>query len=210
MLSSNRTAVICSGAVVFAPDRPSGTATASRDTDYPFVSMQIADSIAQISGLLQSRGTSYQVVASTSASLPDLREHPIILLGGYNNPWTQRLTTPLRFHFTPEPNYSIVDRDQPAVVWRRNSSQSYSASDDYALVARFRDSSTNSNVLVLAGLGRNGTEGAMQFVTSPHYMQDLQSKLGGDLSTRNFEVILRSGVIDAKTGAPSIEAVFTW
>src|ERR1035441_1442915 len=47
----------------------------------------------------------------------------------------------------------------------------YSSADDYALVARFHDATTDSWVVVLAGVGRNGTEAAAQFATSPHYMQ---------------------------------------
>jgi hypothetical protein len=65
-------------------------------------------------------------------------------------------------------------------------------------------------VVVLAGLGRNGTEAAAQFATSPHYMQLLRDKMGRDFSNQNIEAILKVDVIDGKTGAPSILTVYSW
>jgi hypothetical protein len=65
-------------------------------------------------------------------------------------------------------------------------------------------------VVVLAGLGRNGTEVASQFATSPQYMRLLQEKVGSKLRDANVEVILKINVIDGKTGAPSIQAVHVW
>ncbi len=61
-----------------------------------------------------------------------------------------------------------------------------------------------------AGLGRNGTEAAADFVASPHYIQLLQDRLGSDFASQNVEVLLKVNVIDGKTGAPSILAVQTW
>jgi hypothetical protein len=116
----------------------------------------------------------------------------------------------LQFHFASEPAESIVDRMQPQVRWLRDPSLPYSSADDYALVARYRDSTTDSWVVVLAGVGRNGTEASAEFASSPHYMQLLRDQLGKDFSTRNIEAVLKVSVIDGKTGAPSILAVHAW
>lgn len=201
---------IFTGSVVFAQNNFSGTLTAGRDIDYPFVSMQSASAIAQLSGLLQNSGATTQLESAASAPLTDLREHSVVLLGAYNNQWTMRLLAPLRFHFTPEPVESIVDRMQPKVHWSRDHSLPYSSADDYAVVARYRDATTDSWVVVLAGLGRNGTEAAAEFAASPHYMQLLRDRIGRDLSNRNVEVVLKVSVIDGKTGAPSILTVHVW
>jgi hypothetical protein len=169
--------------------------------------MQIASGIVEVSGLLERFGASSQFLSSPSTPLTQLREHSLVLLGGYNNQWAMRLLQSQRFQFTPEPVESIVDRTQPQVYWSRDRSLSYSNSDDYAIVARFRDATTDGWVVVLAGLGRNGTEAAAQFAASPHYLQLLRDKLGKDFSDRNIEVVLRVSVIDGKTGAPTILAV---
>jgi hypothetical protein len=99
---------------------------------------------------------------------------------------------------------------QPQVRWVRDPARPYSSADDYALVARYRDNTTDSWVVVLAGIGRNGTEAAAEFASSPRYMQLLRDQLGKDFNTRNIEAVLKVSVIDGKTGAPSILAVHAW
>jgi hypothetical protein len=78
------------------------------------------------------------------------------------------------------------------------------------LIARFRDVTTGNWTIVLAGLGRNGTEAAAYLVTSPRQMQALRDRIGNDFALRNVEAVLKVNVVDGKTGAPSILAVRTW
>jgi hypothetical protein len=203
---------VCIGGSVFSQTHTSGVATATKDIDYPFVSMQSAAAVAQISALLaRSGGPTTQLLAAATTPITELREQPVILLGGYNNQWTLRLVQPLRFHFGPvEADETIVDGAHPGVIWQRDSSLPYSSADDYALVARFRDTTTDSWVIALAGIGRNGTEAAAQFATSSHYMQLLRDQLGSDFANKNIEVVLKIKVIEGKTGAPTIQAVYAW
>jgi hypothetical protein len=77
-------------------------------------------------------------------------------------------------------------------------------------VARYLDPTTDGWVIALAGVGRNGTEAAAQFVSSPHYMQMLRDRIGSDYANRNVEAVLKVSVIEGKTGAPSIQAVYLW
>jgi hypothetical protein len=210
VLHDQRTILICTGSVIFAPERVSGTLTAGKDIEYPFVSMEGASAISHVSGLLQSSGAQTELKSAGATPLTELREHSFILVGAFNNPWSLRLVEPLRFHFASEPAESIVDRMQPQVRWSRDPSVSYSSADDYALVARYRDTTTDNWVVVLAGIGRNGTEAAAEFASSPHYMQLLRDQLGKDFNARNVEAVLKVSVIDGKTGAPSILAVHAW
>lgn len=202
--------LLCAGGNVFAQGPIPGFVTADKETDYPYFSLQTATSITLLSTLIERNGATPQFDFAASTPLPDLHEHPIILLNAYNNQWTLRLTQLLRFHFAPQSDQGIVDKMQPQVRWARDPSVPYSGADDYALMARFWDATTDNWVVVLAGLGRNGTEAATQFVVSPHYMQLLRDQMGTDFSKRNIEVVLRVSVIDGKTGAPTILAVHSW
>lgn len=212
LLSDQRSIIICTGSSVFAPQNYSGVETAGRDIDYTFVSMQIASAISQVSGELQHFGVSSQLASAATSSLPDLREHSVALLGGYNNQWTLRFVDPLRFYFVQNQGADeiIADHAHPGLRWQRDSSLPYSSADDYALLARFRDSTIDGWVVVLAGLGRNGTEAAAEFATSPHYLQQLRDQMGRTFANRNVEVVLKVNVIDGKTGAPTILAAHSW
>jgi hypothetical protein len=153
--------LICTGSSVFANNKYSGVETANRDIDYPFVSWQSVSAAVQISGVLSHAGVSTELVSASTAALTDLREHSVTLLGAYNNRWTMHLQQPLRYYFVPGTDETIVDRMQPQVQWKRDQSLPYSNSDDYAVVARFHDATIDGWVVMLAGVGRNGTEAAL-------------------------------------------------
>jgi hypothetical protein len=212
VLQSQSSMMVCIGGSVFSQTHLSGVATATKDVDYPFISIQSASGAAQVAALLKGTGgVNTQLQAAATTPLSELREHPVILLGGYNNQWTLRFLQPLRFHFSPVTDGEwILDSAHPEMHWERDASLPYSSADDYAIVARFRDPTTDNWVVALAGVGRNGTEAAAQFATSPHYMQLLRDRAGTDLSSHNIEAVLKVSVIDGKTGAPAILAVHVW
>ncbi|MGD0739268.1 MAG: hypothetical protein ABR957_06695 [Terracidiphilus sp.] len=213
VIHDQHSVILCTGSSAFAPNNYSGVITADKTIEYPFVSIQAASAISQISSTLEHSGVSTELLPSATTSLPDLREHSVILLGGYNNDWTLRLLQPLRFHFQPyalNGSESIGDQTQPQAHWERDTSQPYSSADDYALVARFRDPTIDGWVVVLAGVGRNGTEAAAQFVASPHYMELLKQSIGSGFANGNLEAVLKVSVIEGKTGAPSILTYYSW
>ncbi len=202
--------IVCIGGSVFANNHYSGVETADKNIDYPFVSMQSVSAAVRISSMLSREGVSTQLASAPTIQLTDLRERSVALLGAYNNRWTLYLQQSLRYYFVPGLNETIVDRLHPEVQWKRDQSLPYSSADDYAIAARYHDPTIDGWVVVLAGVGRNGTEAAAQFVTSPHYMQLLRDRLGSDISNQNIEVVLKTNVIEGKTGAPTILAVSTW
>jgi len=202
--------IICTGGSVFASNNYSGVATANKDIDYPFVSWQGASAAVQIASAVSREGITPQLASAPSTALTDLREHSVALLGAYNNQWTMHLQQPLRYYFQPGTDEIIMDRMHPQMQWRRDESLPYSSADDYAIVARFRDATIDGWVVVLAGLGRNGTEAAAEFVTDPHYLELLRERMGSDLANRNVEAVIKLNVIEGKTGAPAIVATYTW
>jgi hypothetical protein len=212
VLHDRGTILLCAGGNVFAQNPVPGFITAGKETDYPYFSLQTATSITLLSSLIQRNGATPQFDFAASTPLPELHSHPIVLLNAYNNQWTLRLVEPLRFHFSPDSgsDHSILDRMHPQLRWARDLSVPYSDADDYALMARFWDTTTDNWVLVLAGLGRNGTEAASQFVTSPHYMQVLRDQIGPKFLNENIETVLKVSVIDGKTGPPTVVAWHAW
>lgn len=211
VLRDQKSVLLCTGSVVFATNNYSGVTTANKDIDYSFVSLQNASAIAQISATLARAGISFQMAAAPSTTLHDLSGHSVVLLGGYNNPWTMRLVEPLRFHFSPSSvNQIILDRQHSNVQYMRDRSLPYSSADDYALVVRYRAQATDSWIVAIAGVGRNGTEAAAQFITSPHYLQQLHDRLGSGFDQRNLEAVLKVNVVEGKSGAPTLVDAYAW
>jgi hypothetical protein len=202
--------LICPGGVVFSPTSKIGTEVADSTTENPYLSFENGLAMGRVAALLNSKGADYRIQPSASTTLAQLRENPVVLVGAYNNAWTQRLLSPLRFHFGPRSEEAIIDALHPEAHWARDSSKPFAETPDYGLIARFRNPSTDSVVVVLAGLQRFGTDAASQFVVSPHMLEAFNRQVGADWADKNIEVVIRVDVVNGRAGAPIIEAAHVW
>lgn len=203
--------IISLGGVVVSPGSRLGTSAASDVGGVnPYLSFENGLAMGRAAALLNALGGSYRVQPSSITTLAEIRENPTVLVGAYNNDWTYRLAAPLRFHFTAHPDEEIVDAQTPGRRWIRDGSRPFNEAPDYALVARFRNPSTDSMVVLIAGLQRFGTDAASQFVTSREQLAALDRLIGSDWGNRNVEVVLRVDVVNGRSGAPSIVATHVW
>jgi len=169
-----------------------------------------------IAGVLQNSGRSYRIQGQSNTTLTDLRRGPSVLIGAYDNGWTLRLTSPLRFHFANDPQmtrYWIKDETKPdSREWLIDRSQQLQTATykDYAIVTRFVDPNTDQFVLVAAGIARGGTIAAGEFLVDAKYINDLASHLPANWAQKNIEVVLETQVIDSRSGPPRIAAVYVW
>lgn len=211
VLNSREIVLICPGIIVTtsAATHAGSVSLAEKSAEYPFLTMEMAAAVTRTANILHSNGVAYHVQPSAQTTLTDMRERPVIMMGLYNNEWTKRLLDTLRFHLAAVEG--IIDANDTHRIWIRDHSIPYSESTDYAIIALVHDNKiTGGPVVVIGGLGRNGTEGASQFVTTPQYLDMLNKSVGGNWRNKNIEVVLKVPVIDSKTGPPSIEAVQVW
>ena len=172
--------------------------------------------LVNIAGLLRTYGKTYRVQGEISTSLTDLRRGPSIFIGAFDNGWTLRLTSPLRFHFANDREMNefwIEDRNNPLKrdwVLYRSVQQETGTYKDYAIVARFIDPNTDQYVVVAAGIGRGGTVAAGEFLVDAHRMQEILGQVSGDWKKKNLELVLETQVIDGRSGPPRISAVHIW
>lgn len=171
--------------------------------------------LVNIAGMLQAYGKTYRVQGETATTLTDLRRSPSVFIGAYDNGWTLRLTSPLRFHFannTEMTRFWIEDRNNPAKRdWLLDRTEQETGTyKDYALVARIVDSNTDRFVVVAAGVARGGTTAAGEFLVDARHMSELVRKVPGDWGRKNMEIVLETQVIDGRSGPPRIDAVYVW
>lgn len=203
--------LICTGTVVFSPADLRSPVPATRNDNYPYLSLGTARAVSNMTELFGTLHLRYVVQPAPNVDLIELHAQPVVLIGAYTNNWTLQLTNGLRYHFASRPNNEIEDSRNPSTHWVGSHAVPYSNGDsDYSLVARYRDSVTNRMTVVIAGLGINGTAAASSFVTSPQLLDALNHALPKDWGNRNFELVLESKVIDNEPGPPSIVAAYDW
>jgi hypothetical protein len=169
-------------------------------------------SYSEITDLLTRRTHVYRTKGSADTTFEELRQGPVILIGGLDNVWTKRLVAPLRYSFfaSTQLESEIRDSKDPSHVWKFNNMQLVSGdSRDYAIVASYFDSTIGQHVLVVAGIGKAGTQAAAEFVTSD---QDLKAWLAEEKVPRgkNVELVLSTEILDGEPGPPHVVASSLW
>jgi hypothetical protein len=172
--------------------------------------------LVNVAGMLRTYGKTYRVLGESTTSLTDLRRGPSVFIGAYDNSWTLRLTSPLRFHFANDlamTKFWIEDRANPEKrEWLLDRSQQLQTGvyKDYAIVARLVDPNTGQFVVVAAGIGRGGTVAAGEFLVDAHQMDEMLNQVPRDWKRKNLEIVLETQVIQGPSGPPRICAVHVW
>jgi len=169
--------------------------------------------LTRTAAALETRHKAFRVLPASEASFAQLREGPIVLIGGFDNIWTLRVTQKLRFGFESKDGVAlIVDRKSPKQTsWATAWDLPYEKlSRDYAIVARIHDNTTGQAVIVAAGISEEGTEAAGEILYNPLYLDSLIAKLPTNWEQLNMEAVIETQVIEDHPGPPSILAVETW
>jgi hypothetical protein len=176
----------------------------------PFVDVAVA---AQITGYLSKYSRPFTVRRESTVTLDDLRGGPTVLVGAFDNGWALVLLSNLRFRFRIDPAIKVVwieDIQNPGQRnWKGDGNQKYADSSvDYAIVTRVLDPNTGKWILSVAGLGMHGTEAAGRLLTDPALANAWPP--GVSSSRKNFQIVLKTTVMDGHTGLPQIIAVYSW
>ena len=172
--------------------------------------------MARLTGLTREYGKRKLDIRRANAfTLTDLRKGPVILVGAFNNSWTLRLNQELRFAYewNEETRTGMIrDRQSPSgATWIHDPSVPYSQlSQDYAVVSRFLDPLTEKMVVVVGGMGRDGTIAAGEFVTEPRYLEMLAARAPKHWDRKNLQVLLATDIVNGNTGPPRILATHFW
>jgi hypothetical protein len=177
------------------------------------LSLPDVTTIGRLIGLLQARGKAFRIRGQLSTGFADLRDGSVVLLGGFDNDWTMRLTGPMRFSFERDHDtFWIKDRQNPS---RRDRFVNYrtpylSLTEDYALISRTLDPTTGRMVVVIGGLTGYGTVAAGEFLTDPAYLEALAKGAPPGWERKNIQLVLATKVIHGASGPPRIVDRYFW
>jgi hypothetical protein len=222
VLNSSGAVTICvsppvaSGSPLLAatPNLPNFLQLHNSETEH--ISVGDAEALARLAAFLGSEHKSFQIRRSP-ISLADLRQGPVVLIGGFNNEWTIRLTGELRFRFEGSPEgvaqlYWIGDRLNPGSRdWSFDFGKPASSStQDYALISRVFDSTTGRQLITAAGIAKYGTAAAGEFLTNPNLLAEFARRAPKGWTERNVQIVIRTKVISDNSGPPELVAVAVW
>jgi len=195
-----------------SPESPQTSLSDHMIGTYHHVSLSDVIAISRLTNVLQKNNRTYSIKEASSTGMADLRGRTVILVGALNNIWTMQLSNALRFRFVPGTLARIQDTKNPQdSTWSVDYSKPYpSVSVDYGIVARYHDSYTNGNVLMIAGIGPYGTEAAGEFVSSPQYLSQIEHFVPAGFKEANLEMVLKTEVTRGEAGPPQLVAAYAF
>ncbi|MCC6263028.1 MAG: hypothetical protein IT169_05570 [Bryobacterales bacterium] len=172
--------------------------------------------LARVAVALNSSGAeTLEIRRAGSLSLSDLTRAPAVLVGSQNNPWVVQLEAKLRFRYIFDKTIgvgSIVDQQSGKTIYTAAPmSAPYSTvKTDRAIISRFVEPLTEQHIIMLAGLGRNGTIAAGEFVSREKYLEMLDQSAPSGWEAKNLQVVVEVDIVRSAPGPPRIVAIHVW
>jgi hypothetical protein len=170
----------------------------------------IGIALVNLSTLMGEKGQKLSLKLADTTSLAELRSQPTIFLGGFNNPWTQRIQSGMRFQLkslSPDVSGITDQTKQNAALWTFDfSAQVRNITHSYALITRINDPLTGQNIVSLAGLGSYGNSSASEFVVSPVYFSQFLVNAPKNWKDRSLQIVIETAVVDGKPSPPKVVA----
>lgn len=173
-----------------------------------------ATTLYMLVGFIQSRGQEYHVRREGDLPFTDLRNGPVVMIGGFNNGWLMRLTNRYRFTYQTDNQgvYWIRDAQNPSRRdWIVFSDRPYSTfEEDYGIISRVWNTETRNWIVVASGIAAYGTIAAGEVLTNPLDLDRLAQRAPKGWERKNLQVLFATKVFNGNAGPPRIITVHVW
>lgn len=164
---------------------------------------------SRIGEMFSRKHKSFHVLGDRLTSYKDLRGRPAVLLGQFNNLWTNGLTTGWRYYLGKNSAaYEVHDRQSGDKVIA--SQARANRAEDYAIISRILDVATEKTVVAVSATTFFGTLAAADFLTNDNYMQEAFRSAPPKWWKKNMQVVIRSSIIGGMPGPPKAIALQFW
>jgi hypothetical protein len=177
--------------------------------------VNLADAVTawRICSYLQSKSRHPKFQGECGTDYSELRSGPVVLIGAINNAWTRRLMGRLRYTFDIDrTNFVMTIRDEQnpsQSVWKVDGNlPSSQMTEDYAIVTRVLDPSTERMVVVAGGLTKYGTLAAGEFLTDGKHLAAFAQHAPKGWEHKDLQIVIATKVIGGHSGPP--EPIASW
>ncbi len=174
------------------------------------------DYVTAVAGILgqSPHRTKFRIRSAANTKFEDLRESPIVLLGGFRNRWTMRVLDQFRlryrFHRTGDLVW-IGDEANPKQKWVVDfRPEAPPPETDFALITRFKDPSTGRIAVIAAGLTHFGTSAASEAICDPAYLEEVVRTAPAGWRDKNIQIVVSTALSGANSGPPRVLATYFW
>jgi hypothetical protein len=188
-----------------------------------YVALSDAVFAMRLTSILSQKNKPFEIKLDSTVTPQDLTRGTIIFIGESEDSRMGSAMESLRFRLVRAPGSGVIrieDRKNPVQRdwfvrtlekdWPTPSSMAV-PEPGYAIVARFKDSSTKHWVVIAAAPGGNSMRAAQDFLLDPKlFNNELTAKNQIDWTTSNIEAVVKTQLVDGDPGPPQILALEVW
>jgi hypothetical protein len=153
-------------------------------------------------------GAKYDLRYGEDLAVTDMKTAPVVLIGGFSNPWSLQLTDHLRFSL--QKGDRVVDSQNGRHPWIATDGQDGRQPIDYVVVSRLANSGTGGFVLIIAGVGTVGNQAAADFISEPDALAKLLRNAPPGWETKNMQAVLSASYVRGIPITTEVKAVYFW
>lgn len=171
--------------------------------------------LVHLTSLFERYRKPFRIRGERSMTFADLRENSSVLIGAFDNQWTLRASSRLRFTFLKDDAHEtdmVRDAQHPEnTAWRLTGAwPSWDVPVDYAIVSRILDTTTDRLVVLAAGITQYGTMAAGEFLADPEHFAEATARLPDGWQKKNLQIVLRVPVVHRVPGRCQVLATHVW
>jgi len=214
LLNAGSGTILCIGDLNYLIDDQSPTLP--KDVNRIFaahdhISAKDALALARIEGFMGQGDRYGSVLLADNTTLTDLRSQPAVIIGAFNNHWTEELLSHYRFQFlrdTVDQRGAIRDtHGSTGSSWTIDiGSPPAAVHKDYALVSRIKSPITEQTEIIVAGIGPSGTVAASEFITNQRYFSEFVKLAPPGWENHDVQIVITTDVIGERSAPPHVLA----
>ena len=163
-----------------------------------------------MSRLLTEQGIRFELRFGEEATYAEMRDSPVLIIGGINTEWTTQLISETSFAFDESrasPN--IHETGGAKRVWKQETSDGH-VTRDYGLITRQLSGRAGQFLVQVAGISHFGTAAASEILVQPQELEKILRSKSISLQKKNVQIVVSTDVTDERAGPPHVVAASSW
>jgi hypothetical protein len=163
-----------------------------------------------ISRILTEQNIRFELRFGEEATYSEMRDSPVVIIGGMNTDWARQLTSGSAFSF----NESIATPNIHEIGGAREcggvETVGSHPSKDYGLITRQLSGKTGRFFVQVAGISHFGTEAASELLLDQQELARALRSESISLLDKNLQIVVSTDITNERSGPPHVVAVSSW
>ncbi len=176
-----------------------------------YIGLGSAVAVARVHAWMAAHNKPSDIRFGNDITFSDLRQSPVLVIGAFQNQWSQQFLNGLRFRFDTANGAPIVRDTASGRTWSvPDLNQNGTTPEDYVLITRVLRGPTGEFLVIGGGITQYGGSTLGEVLTRPAVLAEMLKDAPTGWQHRNLQLLLHVKVIGQTAGPPTPVALHVW